>query len=292
MKIISHDCKVPRNGINFPFIDTIEMSDNEKKILKSRLRGEAKKMFNEYDILIDEYRSWFENNNIRLELYKDVLQNITGFEELNENSSKLLEQRKEEIRKAQDIQTLDDIVRDYVNWFSYSLLSTIVDRVCRKINVRPDNFREKVEKYKEELQSFCKRCIYECPMPSELPPSSKLSKYLCMKVHMHDKYINVKAEEIMEFQEQLSKALDLSEHTLCLKSVDKGCVEVLFSIPTSIHATLFPLQSDKLNKLALLRVIKICTDGYVIEELDRYSQHSHQGTEKVFLLMNMHNYTI
>ena len=167
-----------------------------------------------------------------------------------------------------------------MNWFNYSLLSTIVDRVCRKISRSPDDFREKVVIYEKELHSFCQRCIYECPMSSSLPPGNKFTKYLCFKVQMPVKYIKLKAEKIITFQVDLSEALNLSPHTLYLHSVDEGCVELLFSIPTSIHCTLFPLQTNMLNKLILLGVIKVCTDGYVIK-WDTNSQCFHQTPDKV-----------
>ena len=294
MDIISHRCKVPRNGINFPFIDTWKMSDDERNILKSRLRREAQKIFNEFDILFDEYKTWLEKNNVTLQLYQSVLQNITGFEELSENKSILLEDRKKEIREAPDFGTLDDIIHDYVNWFNYTLLSTIVDRVCRKISRSPDDFREKVVIYEKELHSFCQRCIYECPMSSSLPPGNKFTKYMCFKVQMPVKYIKLKAEKIITFQVDLSEALNLSPHTLYLQTVDEGCVELLFSIPTSIHCTLFPLQTNMLNKLILLGVIKVCTDGYVIK-WDTNSQCFHQTPDKVICMcvsyMNISMYT-
>ena len=85
---------MPRNGIKFPFIDTWKMSDDERNILKSRLRREAQKIFNEFDIMFDEYKTWLEKNNVTLQLYQSVLQNITGFDELSENKSILLEDRK------------------------------------------------------------------------------------------------------------------------------------------------------------------------------------------------------
>ena len=283
LDIIYHRCNMPRIGMNFPFIDIREMSDTEKHILKSRLRGEAQIIFNEFDILFDDFKTWLQKQGTTLQQYQSVLQNITGFEEMSENGSKLLEDRKKDIREAQDFETLDDIIHDYVNWFSFSLLSTIVDRVCRKNDRSPDDFREKEMIYKTKLQCFCQRCIYECPMPSILPPSNKFSKYLCLKVHMCERYIKVKADMIMTFQLDLSKALNLSNHTLCLKSVLDGCVEVLFSIPTSIHSELFPLQRNMLHKLIPLGVIKICSDGYVLE-WDKTLQCFHQVHDQVIYL--------
>ena len=279
--IISHRCKEPRDGINFPFIDTREMSNSEKAILCSRLTKEAKKIFNEFDLLIQEYNTWLETHEVKFELYQQVLQNITGYEALNKGKSDLLENRKEDIRKATTFQDLGDIIKDYVNWFSYSLLNIIIERVGRKINKSMDDFRDKVENYNSALQMFCQRSIYECPMPCKLSPSNKHIKYLCVKVEMHEQhFMDIKLTQISIFEADISEVFGLSSYTLKLCLIAEGCVEVLFSIPTSIHATLFPLQSDTLNKLVPLGVIKICTDGYAIE-WDKISHHFHSILHKV-----------
>ena len=263
--IIHHRCQVPRNGIRFPFIDTKEMSNAERASLTSLLTDEAKIIFEQFDILFGKYSTWIEKNNVTLKLYKSVLQNITGAEALSENNICLLEDRKKEIREANDFELLADIIHQYVNWFNYSLLGKIIGRISCEIAKNSDDFSKEVEKYELELQQFCKRNIYECPMSSELP-HDPYQKYLCVKVEMPDNHMKfLKAKHIMKFQADLGKALDLPLYTLKLCSVAEGCVEILFSIPTSIHNAIIPLHDGVLNKLIPLGVIKICTDRYVIE---------------------------
>lgn len=242
-------------------MDTREMSNAEIALLISRLTDEAKDMFDKFDEFFDTYSTWIKEN-VTLSLYKSVLQNITGAEALSENDTCLLEDRRKEIREANDFESLADIIHQYVNWFNYSLLGRIIARICGKIAKNSDDFSKEVENYESKLQQFCKRRIYECPMSTQLPHDP----YLCVKVEIPDNHLKfLKAKHIMKFQADLGKALDLPLYTLKLCSVAEGCVEILFSIPTSIHNTLFPLHDVVLNKLIPLGVIKICTDRYVIE---------------------------
>ena len=277
--IIYHRCNVQRDGVTFPFINTKEMSDSVRNMLKFRLRTESDEILNEFDLFCIEINKWLEQK-VSLKMYKEILQNIRAFEALNaqDGSTNLLISRSVEISAAQEFQTLHNIVNDYVNWFNYKLLEVIVDRACRELKIDINDCGLNLTSYKTELHSFCKRCIYECPVPKD--DINKHSKFLCVKVQMPEEFIKIKADNIEEFQGELSIALGLTSYTLKLWLVADGCVEVLFSIPTSVHTVLFPLSSDALSKLVPLGVMKICTDGYVVER-DKSSSDFNVMTDNV-----------
>ena len=262
--IIYHRCNVQRDGVTFPFINTEEMSDTERDLLMHRLVTESHGILHTFDHFWIQINTWLQQN-VSLKMYKEILQSITAFEALNgqEGSSNLLTSRCVEISAAQEHQTLHNIVKEYVNWFNYELLEEIVNRACQKLEIDRNNFGLNLTSYVTDLHLFCKRCIYECPIPEK--DLKKHSKYLCVKVQMAEESIKIKANKIREFQGGLRIALGLASYTLKLCLVADGCVEVLFSIPTSIHTVLFPLSSDALPKLIPLGVMKICTHGYVVE---------------------------
>ena len=290
LAIIDHQCKVQRNGVPFPFINTTRMSDTETDILISRLSEESDEILKKFGTLFNEIKTWL-NHAVSLESYKDILRNIRAFEPLSEANHTLLNNRKQEIKEAQDHQTLHDIVNDYVNWFNYQLLGEIV--VNKLANANPFD-TGLISIYKTELYSFCERCIYECPMQSR---TNNSGKYLCLKVEMPTEIMKLKANKIKVFQGQLCRALRLATYSLKLCLVVDGCVQVVFSIPTSVHAALFPLSSDTLNKLVPLGVTKLCTDGYVVER-DKDSHNFNVILDKVgllniiiiIILTSLHNY--
>ena len=272
-----------RDGVTFPFINTKEMSDSERDILKFRLCTESDEILNKFDHFCIEINTWLEQK-VSLKMYKKILKNIRAFSEaLNgqDSSSNLLMSRSVEISEVQEHQTLHNIVNDYVNWFNYKLLKEIVDRACQRLKIDRKDCGLNLTSYETELHSFCKRCIYECPIPEN--DLNKHSKYLCVKVQMPEEYIKIKGTKIEEFQGGLSIALGLTSYTLKLWLVADGCVEVLFSIPTSVHTVLFPLSSEALSKLVPLGVIKICTEGYVAER-DKSSSDFNVMTDNVSII--------
>ena len=220
--IIYHRCNVRQDGVTFPFINTKEMSDTERDILMYRLATESRKLLNKFDLFCIEINTWLEQK-VYLKMYKEILKNITAFDALNgqEGSSNLLMSRSVEISAAQEHQTLHNIVKDYVNWFNYELLEVIVDRACRELKIDINDCGLNFTSYKTELHSFCKRCIYECPIPEK--DLNKHSKYLCVKVCMPEEFTNIKANKIATFQAELSIALGLTSYTLKLESKPCKC---------------------------------------------------------------------
>lgn len=272
------DCNVQRDGVTFPFLNTQEMSPCQIDILLYKLRAESNKILNAFDIFCIEINKWIEDN-ISLEQYKKILQNISAFEPLKDGACSLLTSRSKEISEASEYQTLHTIVKEYINWFSYSLLEVVLDRACFMLKINPNDSGPK-STYKAELLSFCKRCIHECPMPNEV--LTKDCKHLSVKVQMPEEFIKVKAHKIREFHGELCIALGLTPYSLKLCCVDDGCIQVVFSLPTCIHAALFPLSNEVCLKLIPLGVMKICSDGYVIER-ERNSLNFHVMSANVSL---------
>ena len=242
------------------------MSESEYAVLFDRLTNESRAMNQDFDNLFDAFRQWLDNHNKSLECYKDILCNIRGFDKLECTvNSQFLEDRETEIYEADEIRKLHNIVKEYVNWLNNYLLGNIIESAAKKINVTQEDFISMVSEYNNKLESFCKRCIYECPFPPEKDKGDGSKKYLCIKVAMHERYVKLKINVLIEFHGRLIKALGLLPHTLKLCQADDGCIEILYSMPTSVHTALFPLHDDTLLKLESLAIIKICTPGYVKE---------------------------
>ena len=264
------------------------MSDSECAILHHRLQEESRIMMNDYDTFFGTYCQWLLNHNISIECYKDILCQISGIDSL-QCDIKLLEDRETEINKAEEHQKLHRIVKDYVNWLNYYLLEVIIDRTAQKIGITQEDFKVKVAEYKNRLHLFCERCIYECPFPPEKDISDEINRYLCIKVVMDKKYVDLQLNVIRNFHGSLIKALGLFPHTLKLCHVCEGCVEILYTIPTSIHATLFPLHEGTLLKLEPLGIVKICTQGYVAERKntsDNFDQVKCFNAEPLTIMYN------
>lgn len=275
MDIIYKKCDEMRDGIIFPFINKEAMSQCEYDLLLHRLVEESRAIISEFDCLFDTFCTWLDCHNVCLESYKDILQNIRGIDSPDCNINLLLEDRCLQISEAEKHKTLHKIVNEYVNWLNYYLLEVIIDRAAKKLGVTSEDFEAKVADYKGKLHSFCERCLYECPFPP-MDKNNGCKRHLCVKVQMEEKYMNIKINVIRNFRGSLVKALGLCDYTLELCQAADGCVELLCSIPASIHASLFPLHNDTLVKLESLGIVKICTHGYVKER-----KNTSQGFDQV-----------
>ena len=72
----------------------------------------------------------------------------------------------------------------------------------------------------------------------------------------------VTAEQIATFTATLKQSLQLEDYTLKLCTVDKGCLQLVYSIPLCVYNALFPLDEDQYEAIRVLGVMEIITKDH------------------------------
>ena len=96
---------------------------------------------------------------------------------------------------------------------------------------------------KWKLDEYSKRSIFECPSYSVSQPDYA---DLIMKIEGTLEY-NVK--QLETFEARVSSIIHLFKYTLCLCSVEKGCLELRCQIPRFVEVAIFPLSQDQKEAL-------------------------------------------
>ena len=257
--IIKYGCSTPRQNSKFPNLNITGLSDSETSLIISRLSDDFEVLICKYDTLILKFQEWVEQN-IDLKEYKSVLLMLKGIISPQRDGRSFAD-LEPEIRRATTHDELSIIVTKYVNWFQYNLLQRIVQNACERYKKSKEEFLNYVDQYWKELIAYCKRNIFECPMPSSFPIQPG-AKYLRLKLDKRFEPDKVEANEILRFKGKLIQILDLYQDTLEIKCITKGCIELISSIPSSVHSSIFPLHDATLEDLTLLGVIEIDTEGY------------------------------
>ncbi len=168
------------------------------------------------------------------------------------SDSPLLQDRFKELRAAQDIDDVFDILTDYTSFFNHSLLEHIVQEHGE------DKDKEALTCYQENLVEFCRRGIFECPVYTA--PQRGLAT-LVLKVE--DEVVergNLK--HLGQLTSRVSKALCLTQYCLQLCSVQRGCVCLVYELPPWIPALLFPLSPRQQRDLNTVGVIRLTCDTH------------------------------
>lgn len=155
----------------------------------------------------------------------------------------VLSVRFDDIKSAKDIDDVFDILADYISFFSFHITEHIVDRLGTPKD------KQLLAEYKQELEEYCKRNIFECPCYSVPNPGVA---QLVMKVEDFEKN-NLK--HLTELISRISKVLTVSQYTLQLCSVEKGCVQLNCQVPHFVREVVFPLSTEQTEELKKNKII-------------------------------------
>ncbi len=242
---LDQKCPQPVKSLSsFPYLQTTGLNKGEVMILKGRL-------FNEFQLITRRFACFniaICNSLIQQEITVKMLQrnlrDLRAFEP-SESDTPLLRDRFDEIKAANDIDEVFDILADYTSFFSFHITEHLVE------NLGTQEDKKLQVEYKEELEEYCKRNIFECPSYSAPKPGVA---DLVMKVEGIEKY-NLK--HLAELISHVSKVISVSQHTLQLCSVKKGCVQLNFQIPHFVKDAIFPLGEREVGELEKKSIILV-----------------------------------
>jgi hypothetical protein len=192
------------------------------------------------------------NQEIPVKMLARVLRDLRAFQP-SESDTPLLRDRFDAIKMAEDIDEVFDILADYVSFFSFHITEHIVESLGTKDD------KKLLAAYKAELEEYCKRNIFECPSYSIPKPGVGVGVAdLVMKVEGIEKY-NLK--HLAELISHVSKVLSVSQHTLQLCSVEKGCVQLNFQIPHFVKESIFPLTAEQKEAFVIRGMTRVMCEG-------------------------------
>lgn len=277
--LIQYGCPEYHDKDLFPYLDTAALTEGEVKILRYALDQEGKSMSKAFDHILKKFASMMKRK-VDLKSFITVLKSITGFEGFKQGIC-TLHDKKEEIESAETHDKLVTIIENYISWFNCVLLKRIVDDCVEdKIleNNDYDTFCEWFQQYEDVRKSYCKRGIFECPANLFSKNKSQLQscKLFCLIVN-DGKIKNF--ENLEEFEGRLCKEFGIGRCNLVLCSIGKGCIELVYLLPSCVHEALFPLNKKQLELLTMIGVTEICT-GTSYESISTLQKNKH-GTSNL-----------
>ena len=255
---VSGKCRKPLlTASTFPFLNTQGMSVNDIKRLSSKLHADFQDINYKYADLTADVRKSLESRNITPEELSFVLMDLRVYPHLHDDSQPMFGDRYKELRSAENVGKIFEIMRDYCSFFSHKIIEFIVKKLGT------DEDKEKLAQYKRDFQEYCKRNVFECPYFSTKSP--KFAD-LVMKVDikMLKKQYTLEAQE--EFEDNVVAILGIANHNLKLCSVRDGCLLMTYQIPPAAEDAILSLKPKQIVDLRELGIIHMtCRDIQVLD---------------------------
>ncbi len=160
--------------------------------------------------------------------------------------------KRQDLEAASNIHAVWRIIRDYVSYFSYDLIKYLTDNLGNKED--KDNFIAYVKDFKE----YAKRRIQ---FPTKFSSGSG-NDSTEMIVKLDSTYDKCEIEHLRKFQKKISKTLKVDMKVLFLREINKGCVQLMFEVPSFIPLDIFPLTPNQEAELKDLGVIQLDCGDY------------------------------
>ena len=240
---------------SFPQLTGKGLSEGERDLLCRQLYLKFFEISKSYASLTSSVRLSLKERKITAEMLTEKLMDLEGFVPLRKgNEQYLFENRVVELSKAETIEKIFLILKEYHSFFNHE----IIDYIVGQLGTEQD--RKNLEKYNEEFTEYCKHSIFECPFLS-CPKKLSKSVELVMKVSDSDMIKPYTVQAVKLLQAQVAKVLQLTTPALTLVSAEDGCLQLTFQIPHFLQTSVFPLHRDQRKGLTELGVVKLDCDG-------------------------------
>ena len=236
-----------------------QLSSTEKEELKAQLKNDEQKMKLLFGSLVTNTRDSVEKRISVGKVAGSILA-LGAFEPaIGERDRRLLDEHREEIESAKSVSEIFIILSAYWNYLDYDILVYVINHYGTHGD---DSDERRLQNYNEALQRFCKRRIFELPLSENgNGAENKKQEKLYMKLNIPEDTL---AEQMFPIRIKVAEILQLNPATLQIRSVNKGCVQLIFLIPKFVARKIFPLLDEQTSALSKdVSVIRLECGNYV-----------------------------
>ena len=251
-----HSCPNPVPTVSkFPYLDTSGLTEEGKEDLEIQLNEDYLSINKGYATFASSLRRSLKERNVSPVDLADCLMELQGYQPLSNSPEEkgvcLLENRYSEIKDAENITGVFEILADYSSFFNYDIIAFIAN------NLGSESDKKNLATYEAALEMYCRHHVFECPSYS-----SKSSKFpdLILKVDPEvTESGKFTLKSLRRFTVKVAKTLKITKHSLKLCGIMKGCLEITFQIPSHIKEAIVPLSNDQNEALQHLGIQNVRT---------------------------------
>ena len=253
---IERGCPTPSPSTSsFPYLNLSGLTNEQQEELIGRLRFESRQIMMQFQELVSKTIKSLIRRSIPLDELVSHVMTLGAFDPVfKESQMPLFQYCFNELKTADTIPKVFLILNDYLSFFNYD----IIEHIINVVGTVED--KAELQRYKSTFDQYARRRIYECG-PHFGPVSDADHADLFVKVDLtYDIYT---VAEIKGFRNKLSETLHISSQgVLRLCQIEKGCIQLIFQLPSFVQQHIFPLSRKQEMTLQAKGVIKLTCREY------------------------------
>ena len=228
------------SALAFPFLDLSHMdSDHQRLKHLGRLYLEYQMMVWRFTTLKKDIHRLVTAKKLTFNHLSRILIKLDSFLPSMPHDDKMAE-----VKKLRTVAKLFSVLPEDASLLEYHVFEDIAE----ELNLNEG--KDKVHEYKQQLDTFCKRGIFECPSFS---PTNKANHSNMILIHRNHSKMCI--QDLIMLQDQVCGVLSVVSNTLCLCVVSRAQmdnIQIIFRIPNFVKDVLNPLSAEQQNSLRQL----------------------------------------
>ena len=235
---------------SFSHLNTEELDDSQKRILKGRLYREFEVITTDFGSLVYKTYESLIQQGITVQQLVCLLGGLDAFQPMLHKRPLLCI---EELQAADNIDKVFLILRGYMSFFSYRIIEYIIGQFGTEQD------KENLDSYTTKLTEYSRRSIFECPTYS-LARKDHASLVVKLEGFVFERY-NLTHLAVLE--SRISDIIEVTKYTLRLCTVEKGCLQLTFQMPHFVKEVIFPLTDSQKAALKVEGVTRLTCEDYL-----------------------------
>ena len=220
----------------------MKLTDSEKQNLEFKIKTDLDRLQKNFATLQTSVRKSLKERKVST---RDVIAHVIGYGVSDEHKKVLM--------VLNSLDRVFIVLTDYWSFLDCDLLENIVE------NYGCDSDHEKMVKYQEELNLFCKRRISEVPNKSLVLSDDQTREKMVVKLNISDPRLAV----IKDLKIKICKILSIEPWSLQIMEIKEGCVQITFlSSKCLFSESLTEAQCEDLKDLSVLTMTYSNSDGF------------------------------
>ncbi len=224
-------CQVP--ALSLPFADLSHLKDSQKVITLGRLYLEYQYIVSLFTKLKSDLFYTITSAKVTVQQFSKTLVRLESFMPSLPQNDKAAE-----VKKAKTLTKLFAMLPDDSSFLEYHVFEDLVAHV--KLEKNSNSLRA----YKQELEQFCRRSVFECPLFSQAGKEGH-SNFI---IEMSRSRSRLSIHDLVLVQEQLCSVLSVVTNTLNLCNVSRlqtGNIQVIFRVSNVVKEVLPSLTREQ-----------------------------------------------